>query len=92
MPVVGITVVQVMREMGVTIDKRVTWAVGAALQREYAAETGHQPPKDNRRKTNSGGGSHCFAIYPPAWRPRIEEAVRRVGAVRASQSNLFEEN
>lgn len=89
----GITVVEVMRQMRVDLDKRHTWAIGAMLQRAYAAETGRQPPKDNRRKTNSGtGGSHCFAIYPPEWRHRIEEAVRKVEAMPASQFDLFEEN
>lgn len=85
-----ITIMQVFHAMGITPTRDQSWAVGNRMQRAYANEFGEQPPKDNRPKTN-GGGSHCFALYPPGWRARIEEAVRAVVAAERSQTDLFDQ-
>ncbi len=85
-----ITVMQVFAALGVTPTSDEAWAVGNRMQRMYAAEFGEQPPKDNRPKT-SGAGTHCFALYPPGWQPRIEKVIRDVVDMRKSQSGLFDE-
>lgn len=72
----GITIIQVMRAMGVEPEKRLSWAVGIKVRNLWESITGELPPKDLRRKTNDPKGVHCFAIYPEAMRPHIERIVR----------------
>lgn len=83
-----ITVVQVFELMGVRPTKEKTWAVGNRMQAVYAQEHGRQPPKDNRPKTG-GGGSHCFALYPESYLPRIREEIARVEGEATAQPGLF---
>lgn len=71
----GITVVDVFRELEIEPKKRMTWRVGFVMQEKYREEFGEEPPKANRPKTK-GTGSHCFAIYPRSYRPRIIKAIR----------------
>ena len=85
----GITVVDVMREMGVTLDKRATQAVGVTTREAYRGITGRLPPKDLREKTNALGGSHCFAIYPMSFKPVIVAAVDEWSAHATRQGTLF---
>lgn len=84
-----ITVMDVFRSMGIDPDPRDSWSVGAKMASAYAAEHGRQPPKDNRKKT-SGAGTHCFALYPAEWAPRIEDAIRAICSEERQQGDLFE--
>lgn len=84
-----ITTMQVFRAMGITPTNEQSWAVGIRAQAAWATEHGYQPPKDNRTKT-SGKGVHCFALYPPEWRPRIESIIRSVTKEASrQQDDLF---
>lgn len=84
----GITVPEVFRALGFEPVPEATWAVGAAVREAWRAETGALPPKALRPKTG-GGGSHCFAVYPPDWQPRIAEFVRAHASAAAAQGKLF---
>lgn len=83
-----ITVLQVFAAMGIKPSNEQAWSVGNRMQNLYKLEHGEQPPKDNRPKT-SGHGSHCFALYPAHWRPRIEAEIRKLQAVDRAQGDLF---
>ncbi len=84
-----ITVPQIFRALGITPTPSQAWSVGSRIANAYASEFGQQPPKDNRPKT-SGSGSHCFALYPTDYRPRIEQIIRATVNGEASQRGLFE--
>ncbi len=85
----GITVIDVMRDMGCELDKRATWSIGGRVVAEYRSRTGRLPPKDLRTKT-CGEGVHCFAIYPESFRPHIERIIREEGVEAARQRNLWD--
>jgi hypothetical protein len=70
-----ITIPDVVRGMKIEPTRRLDWSVGNRMQFIFRRRFGYQPPKVNREKTG-GGGSHCFAIYPPEWRKEIEAVVR----------------
>ena len=86
----GFTVVDVFRALGLDPTPPHTWSAGARLRQAYLAETGHLPHKDNRQKT-SGGGSHCFAIYPPIWWLRARKIVIATNPARNPQQSLFDD-
>lgn len=78
-----ITVPQVAQAMGGGFSNHDMWSVGLQLQAMHQTETGLEPPKGLRPKSNGAGGTHCFALYPPTWELRIRallEDRRRVGA------------
>jgi hypothetical protein len=73
----GITVPQVVREMGIEPDNQLCWSIGNEMRDLFQMRNnGALPTKELRDKTNEGG-SHCFAIYPESYRPDIEKRVRR---------------
>jgi hypothetical protein len=84
-----ITVPQVFKALGVEPTPAQAWSVGARMAAQYQEAFGIQPPKDNRPKTN-GPGSHCFALYPPNWRGRIEAEIKTVVDLDKRQAALFE--
>lgn len=84
----AVTVIDVARFMGVEMPKEVAWEVGTAVANAYRSQYNRQPPKDLRPKT-SGGGTHCFAVYPRAFVPIIVDAITRAGAEKERQSSLF---
>jgi len=84
-----ITVMQVFGALGITPTNSQSWSVGSRVQAEYAREFGEQPPKDNRPKTG-GAGSHCFALYPSTWHPRIAAIIRSIVAFERSQGDMFQ--
>lgn len=71
-----ITVVTVIREMGIKPYPELTWSVGALMRDWWLDTTGRLPPKRLRPKTYQRG-VHCFAIYPDAMRPVIRQIVRQ---------------
>lgn len=83
-----VTVIDVARSMGLELSKEIAWEVGTAVANAYRSVYGSQPMKVLRRKTN-GGGTHCFAIYPPSFVPLIQEAISRAGAEKDRQASLF---
>jgi hypothetical protein len=84
-----ITVLQVAKAMGVVLDNHTAWAIGSAMAAKYVLEFNEPPPKDNRRKT-SGSGSHCFALYPSTWAPRIRKEIEEHAEARQVQLTLFD--
>lgn len=88
----SITVMEVFRELGLDPDPRQSWAVGQHLQAEFRAKYGAQPPKENRKKTR-GPGTHCMAVYPVRWKPKIKAAIAHFAAEAtqraAAQPALF---
>jgi hypothetical protein len=85
---VGITVIDVMRDMGIEPDTQLAWRVGARVRDAYEWQTGSAPPKHLRDKTNDGG-SHCFAVYPESMRKRIELIIRNQRTYEQRQGELF---
>lgn len=83
-----VTIIDVARSMGVEMSKEVSWEVGTACANKYREIYGTQPMKDLRTKT-SGGGTHCFAIYPQTFVPIIKAAIEAAGAERDRQESLF---
>jgi hypothetical protein len=83
-----ITVIDVFRFMGHTPTPDQSWSVGARVASIYVDEFKHEPPKELRPKT-SGGGSHCFAIYPSNYMEKIVGVVNEVVTVSAAQQSLF---
>ncbi len=86
-----ITVPQVARNMGVTLDNKTAWSIGSEMASIYFKEFGEQPPKDNRPKTN-GGGSHCFALYPSSWERKIKNIIESHVEQARNQHDLFDGN
>jgi hypothetical protein len=82
-----ITVVDVIRSLGIEPEPRLTWSVGNAVRALYESRNGSLPEKDLRGKT-SGKGSHCFAIYPKHMKTDIEKIVRSHQVQAARQLNL----
>jgi hypothetical protein len=80
----GITIVDVMRALQVEPTKRVTWLVGPRVRDRWSDIHGGPPPKALRQKT-AGAGTHCFAVYPVAFRPEIEAIIRAHGTEAARQ-------
>ena len=83
-----ITVMQVFRSLNIVPEPSVSWSVGAQMATLYKQRHGEQPPKDNRPKT-SGGGTHCFAIYPRSWEREIAAAILAHEQARKEQQDLF---
>ncbi len=83
-----VTVIEVAKSMGLELPNELAWQVGTSVASAYRKIYGQQPMKDLRPKTG-GGGSHCFAIYPPTFVPVIQDAISRAGAEREKQESLF---
>ena len=82
------TVVDVFRDLGFSPIPEDTWEAGILARNLYEKSVGEPPALELRAKTN-GGGSHCFAVYPPIWRPRIEDIVKKIASTKANQLTLF---
>lgn len=85
---IGITVVDVCRQLGIEPNPTLMWSVGALAQAAYVAKFGHSPPKDLRAKTYTEG-VHCFAIYPESFRLDIVDIIREHETERAQQLDVF---
>jgi hypothetical protein len=83
-----ITVLDVMRSMGVEITSSLSWSVGVRVRELYEARTGCLPEKALRTKT-IGTGSHCFAVYPDVMRDDIERVVRAHATEATRQLQLL---
>ena len=84
-----ITVVDVIRGMGLEPTPDLTWSVGAQVRAMWEAENGELPEKRLRPKTYGNGGTHCLAVYPRSWWTRIADVVRAHQAEAARQMELF---
>jgi hypothetical protein len=83
----GVTVIDVMRELRVELTSGLSWTVGARVREIWLAETGTLPDKVLRPKTNDGG-THCFAVYPDSWRPRIARVIGECETEAARQGRF----
>jgi len=83
-----VTVSDRIRALGVPAGRKFSWEAGSAVRNLWASETGSLPPKSLRKKTQ-GGGTHCFAIYPPEWSSAIDEVILRKVALDGRQLRLF---
>jgi hypothetical protein len=77
----GITVIDVMCDLGVAITPDLSWSVGSMVRQQWLRETGQLPDKS--------GGTHCFAVYPSEWRGRIAHIIGRHETDRDRQGRLF---
>ena len=83
-----ITVIEVARAMGLELSNDQAWSVGAAVRQRYQDAHGTLPPKALRPKTR-GHGTHCFAVYPPSWRPVIQAAIEAEHPTTSPQGSFF---
>lgn len=84
-----VTIQQVARSMGLSLPKETAWAIGTAMANAYKQDNnGTVVPKELREKTN-GSGSHCFAVYPLSYVPRIRQAIEQAGVEQDRQGNLL---
>ncbi len=83
-----ITVIEVMREMGVEMSNDLAWSVGTRVRVMWEERHGDLPAKELRAKT-AGGGSHCFAVYPEDWRDKIVSVIEAAGPEASRQLPLF---
>jgi hypothetical protein len=86
---VSITIIDVMRELGIEPTNDLAWRVGALARAAYEWQYGVVPPKHLRPKTHDGG-SHCFALYPEEMRPRIVLIIRNQQHEMQRQGDLFD--
>jgi hypothetical protein len=82
-----ISVIDVIRSMKVDPEPQLCWTVGALTREAWRSEYGELPEKQLRPKT-SGGGTHCFAVYPASWRHRIAKFVSAYKTQAAKQGDL----
>lgn len=82
-----ITVIDVIRAMGIEPTPELCWSVGDKVRDLYEREVGHLPVKVLRQKTYDKG-SHCFAAYPEEWRPRVQEIIRSMQTETSRQGEL----
>lgn len=83
-----ISIHDVARENGWALTDRQAWQIGDQVRRSWEWLVKTPPVKDLRRK-KEGTGSHCFALYPPDWRERIERAIRAFHPKPDAQGSLF---
>lgn len=83
-----VTVPDVIRQMGLSVEPKVSWSVGSRIAAEWREQYGSDPDIALRPKTN-GGGSHHFAVYPRSWVKRIEKVVREQEHMSVGQLNMF---
>ena len=77
----------VAREMGLELDNKTAWAIGQRLVRAWLWQVGTLPLKDLRTK-RKGIGVHCFALYPPAFKPRMKLIISAYKADEADQTEM----
>jgi hypothetical protein len=82
------TVIDRIRALGFEATKRQRWEIGARVRDKWVEEHGELPEKQLRTKT-SGEGSHCLAVYPNDFVPKIDEVIRREELADESQGRLF---
>jgi hypothetical protein len=56
-------------------DKHVAWSLGSLIRETWLKERGDLPRKQLDTKT-CGAGSHCFAIYPEDFWPRMDAIIK----------------
>jgi hypothetical protein len=71
---IGITIIDVMRDMSVEPTPELSWTVGDAVRDLWYQRYGILPEKQLRPKTYDQG-SHCFAIYPESMRATIVRII-----------------
>lgn len=82
-----ITVIDVMRRMGIEITNELSWSVGAQARERWMDQGRKAPDLKLTPKTN-GGGSHCLAHYPESFEAEIRGILAAYRAERARQGEL----
>jgi hypothetical protein len=82
-----LTVHDVARQMQVVLSDAQAWRVGSRMASAWEYVVGSPPVKDLRTK-KLGTGSHCFALYPPVWRERVERFIRAEQTALLDQGEL----
>lgn len=70
-----VTIIEVMRRMGVDITNEKTWSLGRQARTLHVKQYGVPPRKVLRTKTN-GTGSHDFSGYPPEFVETLEMLIK----------------
>ena len=84
-----VTVIDVANAIGVRLTNDQAWRVGAWAREQWRMDHGGSLPIKSLRSKTAGTGSHCFAIYPPSYAPRIEGQIRDLKAALDSQISLI---
>jgi len=84
-----ITVVAVVKAMGIEPTPDLTWSVGAIVREMWRAEHGGELPRKELVAKTNGAGSHCHAVYPKHWKKRISDVVKTHVTSVARQGSLF---
>jgi len=84
-----ITIVDVMRHLGVEVTRELSWSVGARVRDLFEMRHGALPRKELRLKTDGSGGTHCFAVYPVTMWDDIEKVILAHEIDRDRQGRLF---
>jgi len=85
----GITVIDVIRHLGVEPTPELTWSVGNRVRDMFEHQHGMLPDKELRQKTDGSGGTHCFAVYPREMWDDIVLVVQAHQTEAARQLRLF---
>ena len=84
----GITIIDVMRALGVPTHKSLTWPIGLRVMNRFVQRFHRQPVKRLRTKT-CGECVHCFAVYPKSFRADIEMVICEFTNEVGAQGELF---
>jgi hypothetical protein len=84
-----ITVIDVLREMGIEITNELAWSLGAHVRERWTEKTGTAPALELTPKTHGRGGSHCLAHYPIDFKPEIMAIAKGYQIEKQRQGDLF---
>lgn len=88
----GVTIIDVLRDLKIEPDKKLTWALGQSVGQEWRRRTGIRPPVELQPKTNPGAHAapHMICTYPDSFRKVIEDMIGRFQTRRQAQGDLFD--
>jgi hypothetical protein len=84
-----ITIIDVIRDMGLEPNDTMDWAVGLRFAKWFYEFTGGmEPEKWNRNGTKDSRRVHCFAHYPECFRHKMESMVREYKFEQSRQTRF----
>jgi hypothetical protein len=88
------TVIERIEALGIQPEKKFDWAVGRMVRDRFEARYDRPPVKELCGKTSAAAnGQHCFAIYPPEFRPHADciilNLAKELSAAAIAQQSLF---
>ncbi len=88
-----VSVIDRIRGLGYEPTNDLAWRCGDAVREAWRERTGGELPRKELRRKTAGGGSHCFAVYPPDFRDTIDATIHAIAAEldadAARQESLF---